>query len=237
MDDLLRQIVGYARGAWAYRWWGLAVAWLVGIIGAITVYVLPDTDDNLEDFQWLANEIVADGGDATICAATMLSGVSDRELAAHFPGLATDHAIGVGDPHAPPRGATWVTREGVFVDRIASAWLIRRFIDAEARFKFVPARGYRKQAGELRFDMYQGEFTHAGDRCTFETLLSHFALKDRRLREIAEIIHDIDCKDEKFGRDEAAGIAAVLHGITRASTRDDDRLERGARVFDDLYGK
>ena len=113
----------------------------------------------------------------------------------------------------------------------------RRFIDAEARFKFVPARGYRKQAGELRFDMYQGEFTHAGDRCTFETLLSHFALTDRRLREIAEMVHDIDCKDEKFGRDEAAGIAAVLHGITRASTRDDDRLERGARVFDDLYGK
>ena len=68
-------------------------------------------------------------------------------------------------------GRTWVTREGVHVDRIASAWLIRRFIDPEASFKFVPSKGYQPGPGELRFDMFEAEFTHEGDRCTFEVLL------------------------------------------------------------------
>jgi chromate resistance exported protein len=83
---------------------------------------------------------------------------------------------------SPVRGATWVTRTGIKVDRISSAWLIRRFIDPAARFKFVPAKGYRPAAGELRFDMFQGEYTHEGDRCTFETLLALFGLTDPALR-------------------------------------------------------
>jgi hypothetical protein len=126
-----------------------------------------------------------------------------------------------GDPVAggepAVRGATWVTRAGIKVDRIGSAWLIRRFIDPTARFKFVPAKGYRAEPGELRFDMYQGEFTHEGDRCTFETL------------------HDVDCKDEKFGRAEAAGIASLVGGLVLAYPDDAERLERGAAVFEGLY--
>ena len=94
-----------------------------------------------------------------------------------------------------------MTREGVYVDRIASAWLIRRFIDPEARFKFVSGKGYRPQEGELRFDMFEAEFTHEGDKCTFEVLLERAGLKDSALRAIAEIIHDIDLKDDKFGRE------------------------------------
>jgi hypothetical protein len=201
-----------------------------------SVYVLPDTEENLEDFQWLANEIVADGGDATICAASMLSGVSDAELSAMFDGapLRLDAATGSAEK---PRGATWVTREDVFIDRIASAWLIRRFIDADARFKFVPARGYTPKSGELRFDMYQGEFTHVGDRCTFEMLLAHFALDDRALGAIGEIVHDLDFKDEKFGRREAAGILAVIRGITVDTNDDAERIARGAPVFDGLYAQ
>ena len=92
------------------------------------------------------------------------------------------------------RGRTWVTRQGVHVDRIGSAWLIRRFIDPDARFKFVPGKGYRPDEGELRFDMFQAEFTHEGDKCTFEVLLDRAALKDSALRAIAEIIHDIDLR-------------------------------------------
>jgi hypothetical protein len=133
------------------------------------------------------------------------------------------------------RGGTWVTRTGIKVDRIGSAWLIRRFIDPAARFKFVPAKGYQPAAGELRFDMYQGEFTHEGDRCTFETLLARFGLTDPALRTLGEIVHDVDCKDEKFGRAEAAGIASLIGGLVLAYPDDAERLERGAAVFEGLY--
>ena len=81
-----------------------------------------------------------------------------------------------------PNGRTWVTRPGVHVDRIASAWLIRRFIDPEARFKFVPGKGYEPEPGEIRFDMFEAEFTHEGDRCTFEVLLAALASTTRRSR-------------------------------------------------------
>lgn len=133
------------------------------------------------------------------------------------------------------QGRTWVTRQHVHVDRMASAWLIRRFIDAEARFKFVEPKGFRATPDELRFDMFQGEYTHAGNRCTFETLLERFGLDDPALRTIAEIVHDIDLKDAMFGRDEVAGVEQLLTGIALAHEDDAVRVERGSAVFDDLY--
>jgi hypothetical protein len=143
---------------------------------------------------------------------------------------APDDAVG-----EVPKGKVWVTRRGVYVDRIASAWLIRRFIDPEARFKFVSAKGYVPEPGEVRFDMYEGEVTHEGDRCTFEVLLARAGINDPALKPIAEIVHDIDLKDGKFGRDEASGIARVVDGIAAAHTNDRRRLERGAEILDDLY--
>jgi len=133
------------------------------------------------------------------------------------------------------KARVWVTRQGVYVDRIASAWLIRRFIDPEARFKFVPAKGYVPEPGELRFDMYEGEYSHEGDRCTFEVLLARAGLDDPALAAIGEIVHDIDLKDAKFGRAEAIGIAHLIEGIAAANKDDQRRLERGAAVFDDFY--
>jgi hypothetical protein len=133
------------------------------------------------------------------------------------------------------RGRTWVTRQGVHVDRIASAWLIRRFIDSEARFKFVSGKGYRPAEGELRFDMFQGEFTHEGDKCTFEVLLDRVALNDPALRAIAEIIHDIDLRDSKYGRDEAVGIRTLIDGIALTTPDDLERIARGTEVFNSLY--
>jgi hypothetical protein len=121
------------------------------------------------------------------------------------------------------------------VDRIACAWLIRRFLDPEARFKFVVPRGYRPSPDEIRFDMYDAEFTHDGDRCTFEVLLDEAAIKEPALRAVAEVVHDIDLKDAKFGRPEAAGVARLLEGIAMAERDDARRLERGARVFEDLH--
>ena len=136
----------------------------------------------------------------------------------------------LGDLH----GRTWVTRKGIHIDRIASAWLIRRFVDPGAAFKFVPARSYRPEPGELRFDMFEAEFTHEGDLCTFEVLLARVRLDDPALRPIAAIVHDIDLKDAKFDRPEAAGIDRLIAGIAMRHRDDEDRLARGAAVFDDL---
>ncbi len=138
------------------------------------------------------------------------------------------------DP-AQHRGRTWVTRTGIKVDRMASAWLIRKFIDPEARFKFVPAKGYRPEERELRFDMFEAEFTHEGDLCTFEVLVRRFGLADPALRAIAEIVHDIDLKDAKYGREEAPGVGQLVAGIAAAHPDDEARLARGAALFDDLY--
>lgn len=135
----------------------------------------------------------------------------------------------------PLNNRVWVTRQGVQVDRIASAWLIRRFIDPAARFKFVPGTGYAAQPGELRFDMFEGEFTHRGDRCTFEVLLAEAKLDDPALAAIGEIIHDIDLKDGKYGRAEAAGIRSLIAGIAAPNVDDTQRLTRGAVLLDDLY--
>jgi hypothetical protein len=134
------------------------------------------------------------------------------------------------------RGRTWVTRQGVFVDRMASAWLIRRFIDRDAQFAFAPAQGHVPKPGELRFDMFEAEFTHEGDRCTFETLITRFGLQaDPALRAVAEIVHDIDVKDAKYARAEAAGVERVVAGIAAKYSADMDRLEHGAAAFDVLY--
>jgi hypothetical protein len=133
------------------------------------------------------------------------------------------------------RGRTWVTRTGIKVDRMASAWLIRKFIDPGARFKFVPAKGYRPEKDELRFDMFEAEFTHEGELCTFEVLVQRFGLDDPALRAIAEIVHDIDLKDAKYGREEAPGIGQLVAGIAAAHADDEKRLQRGAALFDDLH--
>ncbi len=132
-------------------------------------------------------------------------------------------------------GHVWVTRRQVHVDRIGSAWLIRRFIDPAAKFKFVPAKGYKPRPGELRFDMFEAEYTHEGDRCTFEVLLHKSGIGEPALTAIGEIVHDIDLKDGKFARAEAGGIAALIDGLAQADISDQERVERGGQLFDNLY--
>ncbi len=264
-------------------------------LGAVTVkgavYALPANAETREDFAWLAKEIVESGGEAIVCEAALVDGLSDgelqalfesardedyqtiaaeaRDLAARLADDLPDNALAEiagqvarlrkqlearlqredtavttertdGGPAAtgePGRlkGRVWVTRQGVQIDRIASAWLIRRFIVQGARFKFVPGTGYAATAGELRFDMFEGEFTHRGDRCTFEVLLAEAGLDDPALGAIGEIIHDIDLKDGKYGREEAAGIRTLIAGIASSHNDDNQRLERGGAVFDDLH--
>lgn len=279
-----------------------------------SVYALPRSDEAVEQFQWILREIVAGGGEGSVCEAAFVDGLSDAQIESLFRGAReADYAAVteeleelvrrtpavraldgqrhaeleattarlrrrlmditaidfIGSParqvaeaalsrleaRARPRvpagrrrpassrgrgGASrhvWVTRRSVHVDRIASAWLIRRFIDPKARFRFVdePAGGYQPRAGEARFDMFEAEYTHEGDRCTFETLLSRFGLDRPGLTAIGEMVHDIDLHDGKFARPETAGLERLINGIARRHARDEDRIERGGAVLDELY--
>jgi hypothetical protein len=134
-----------------------------------------------------------------------------------------------------PKGATWVTRTGVHVDRVACAWLIVRFIDPSAKLKFVPGKGYAPEPGELRFDMYDAEFTHVGDRCTFEVLLERMGLRDAALTAIAEIVHDIDLRDDKFRREETAGVRSAITGVCASEREDVARIAAATPMFEALY--
>jgi hypothetical protein len=284
-------------------------------IGAVmiknSVYVLPNRDDCIESFQWLAKELAEAGGHASLCEGLFFDGVTDDEIERLFVearnadyaevveearklakelrpkrlaenALASlesqigklrkrlDEIIAIDFYHAPGRESaeglvlslveriaavrspsqsktvplatipkpvkrTWVTRTGVHVDRIASAWLIRRFVDPEATLKFVPAKGYVPEPGELRFDMYDAEFTHDGDRCTFEVLLERMAIEDAALRAIGEIIHDIDLRDDKFGREETAGVRSAITGLCVVHRDDVARITAGTALFDSLH--
>ena len=131
------------------------------------------------------------------------------------------------------RGRTWVTRSGVHVDRIASAWLIKRFIDPEAAFRF-DARS--KTGKDVLFDMVEGDFTHEGPMCTFEVLLKRFHLdSDAALAVLGEIIHDMDLDGDAPSRPESPGILALLNGICLETDMDEKRIEAGSRVLDTLY--
>jgi hypothetical protein len=272
-----------------------------------SVYVLPMSDRAQEDLQWILSEIVDGGGDASLCEARFVDGLSDEQIEAMFhaardadyeavasqarrlvddlgrageerraeiaaeadrlrrrlaeivlidllgaPGRdAAEAAVETlehrlepapeSKPAAPAGrdsylGRVWVTRKGIHVDRMASAWLIRRFIDEQAAFEFVPAKGYRPERGEVRFDMFEAEFTHQGSSCTFEVLLDRFGLhRDPGLSSIAEIVHELDVRDGRFERDEIAGIGALVTGISLAHREDRARLEASAPLFDGLY--
>ncbi len=261
-------------------------------IGALsiknTVYLLPSTEQTLEDFEWTAAEIRSGGGEANVFEARFVDGLSDGDVQKRFndardadyaPLIAEARALlkrkkrdreaidelrkrtaeieridFFGAPNgqtlnalleeAPPaerdvprhlRDKVWVTRAGVHVDRIACAWLIRRFIDAQAKFRFVSGKAHQPAASEIRFDMFEAEFTHDGNRCTFEVLLDHIRPGDRALRAIAEIVHDIDLKEERVRHREGPGIAALIDGITLAHRDDMQRIDRASEALDDLY--
>lgn len=137
-------------------------------------------------------------------------------------------------------GRVWVTRPRPGIDRSASAWLIRCFIDRKARFTFAPQDEVPRDA--VPFDMFHGGgFGHRGEDCTFETLLSSFRIRDRKVGVIAEIVHDADLFDEKFGRKEGFGIDAVLNGWAKQGMPDKELLQRGmqlvAALYDEVSGK
>ncbi len=134
------------------------------------------------------------------------------------------------------RGKIWATRKNPFVDRMASAWLIKRFIDPKASFVFIDERDVASLDNTtVAFDMRGAAFTHVGDLCTFEVLVKSFGIKDKAVKKIAEIVHDVDVKDDKYGKPEATGVEDILAGIRKTAKNDTDGLERGMAAFEMLY--
>jgi len=160
----------------------------------------------------------------------LLAGVEARLRPARTPTAPT-----AALPAGGLRGRTWVTRGGIHVDRMASAWLIRRFVDRRARFKFVPGHAHTPRRGELRFDMSEAEFTHEGDHCTFEVMVRRFGADEPALVHLGEIVHDVDLKDGKFARPEAPGVERLIAGIVMRHPSDEARLKEASAAFDSLY--
>ncbi|MBI3013492.1 MAG: chromate resistance protein [Candidatus Tectomicrobia bacterium] len=133
------------------------------------------------------------------------------------------------------KGKPWVTRANIHIDRLATAWLVLRFIDPNAPFTFIDPQAEKIPPGSIRFDMFEAEFGHTGDLCTFETLLWRLGFKDRALTEIAEIVHDVDLKDGKFFREEGPGLDRILSGLGRLSRNDHEHLQKSLPIFDGLY--
>ena len=274
-------------------------------IGAIavknSVYVLPSTPETLEDFQWLRQEIVDAGGEATVFTADAIDSAEDQEIVRTFQEardrdytdileelrvlekaciegserrLSADliklrrrleavvaidffeaskraealsarrrcealiqrpksavKTVKVSDPSAY-RKRRWVTRKGLHIDRLASAWLIRRYVDPEAQFAFVE-EGTPLRKNDVPFDMFEVDFGHHGDNCTFETLLKAFGLDDPVLEGITRIVHDADLKDGKFGRRDTEGIEKAIRALS-SQLPDDRLLEVGLYLFDGL---
>jgi hypothetical protein len=272
-----------------------------------SAYLLPDTAERYEDFQWLAQEIERDGGEATLIRVQKVENVSpgeilrlfheprdrdykqlatryrkvlqDLERAKSDPArarireevsrLAKDHqrtrdvdffdapggaevrrleeaiAMRSRRPETPRREEPtaldltklrrrrWVTRPRPHVDRVASAWLIKRFIDPEATFIFAPPEEFPQDA--VAFDAPGVELTHQGEDCTFETLIKRARLRDRRLTRLAELVHEADLRDGKFPNEEARGIDLAIRALLAASPDDNQVLAQGMSMFEGLY--
>ena len=271
-----------------------------------TVYLLPDTPDSYEQFQWLSQEIQRERGETILLRVDQIENMSRadiirlfheardpeyRQLAARYrklmqalerksaatsarierdlaqlqkdfqklreldffdaPGRAEVERLreAIDMRKRPPeeparrerptldlrtlRGRRWVTRPRPHVDRIASAWLIKRFIDPEATFLFADPREFPADA--IPFDTPGAELSHYGNDCTFETLVKRAGLRDRRLSQLAEIIHEADLRDGKFPRDEARGIDLAIRGFLAAYPDDHAVLTHGLALFEGLY--
>jgi len=279
-------------------------------LGAVALkrsaYLLPDTPERYEDFQWLVQEIQRDGGDATLIRVQQIENVGPddvqrlfheprdrdyRQLAVRYrkalqklekksdaararvgdeiARLSRDHqrirdidffdapggaevrrveeaiAMRTRRPESPRaqerpsldltklRGRRWVTRPRPHIDRLASAWLIKRFIDTEAVFVFAPPAEFPSDA--IPFDAPGVELSHQGEDCTFETLVKRTRLRDRRLVRLAELVHEADLRDGKYPNEEARGIDVAIRALLAASSDDHQVLAQGMALFEGLY--
>lgn len=282
---------------------------LGAIAPAGSLYLLPATEANAEAFDWLAQEVEAEGGEALVLRIEGLQGAAEgrvielfksardedyRKIAAEAEEAASlagkeadpeaqerlrdlverlrrrladiaridffqaaervaagaavgrlEEALARREPASGPvsgeipaasreryRGRRWVTRPRPHVDRLACAWLIRRFLDPEAEIRYAEA----PEPGEVAFDMRRAEFGHAGNRCSFETMLAAFGLADPGLSALAEIVHEIDLRDGRSARPEVAGMDSILAGWSSLDLPDSELERLGIALFEGLYG-
>jgi hypothetical protein len=135
-------------------------------------------------------------------------------------------------------GRTWATRKKPYIDRAASAWLIRRFVDGAAVFLFLDDEVFHKKnppPGAVTFDARGAEFTHLGDLCTFEVLIKSFGIKDKTVLGMAEVVHDLDIRDDRYTRPETAGVEEIFRGLAASLDDDATLLKRGMEIFEMLY--
>jgi hypothetical protein len=280
------------------------------MLGAVALkrsaYLLPDTPERYEDFQWLAQEIQRGGGDATLIRVQEIENVRAEDVVRLFqeprerdyrqltvryrkvlqsldrksegtsarvyeelarlardvqrireidffdaPGGAEvrriEEAIAMRTRRPESarreerptidltklRGRRWVTRPRPHIDRIASAWLVKRFIDPDAQFVFAPPAEFPKDA--IPFDAPGVELSHQGEDCTFETLVKRAGLRDRRLVRLAELVHEADLRDGKYPHEEARGIDVAVRAFLAASPDDHQVLAQGMALFEGLY--
>jgi hypothetical protein len=159
-----------------------------------------------------------------------------RDLGMVLRKLDAPHPTPKTQPKLQPRafrGRVWLTRPRPQIDRVGSAWLIRKFIDPKAKFVFAVKRYPNQRA--LTFDMLDGDFSHDGDDCTFETLVRRFGIRDKAVQKMGEMIHDADLEDDKFQRVECIGIDRVLKGWAKEGLPDEGILRRGFECFGALY--
>lgn len=134
------------------------------------------------------------------------------------------------------KGKTWITRKGPYIDRIASYWLIKRFIDNKARIRFVSASDVKKkEKGSIFFDIKGGDFTHKGDRVTFEVIAESFGIKDKGIEHIGKIVHALDIKNDVYYSEDSKGVEEVIKGIIKIAKDDHQVMENGLLIFDALY--
>ena len=276
-------------------------------VGAITpkagVYVLPERDECVEAFQWLAQEVQQAKGEAVVMRVDRFEGLSDLRLIDLFHDSCREKYLGLeseasevekallaqgkrsrselldrlqrvqkryaevarvdffesaegarmfaklrtveqdlrvrisGAPKvasvslAEYKNRRWVTRPRPHVDRLACAWLIRRFIDRDAVIRYAA----QPEPGEVSFDMREASFGHSGNLCTFETMLAAFNLKEPALLVVAEIVHEIDIRDGRYVRPETGGIDVILKGWLLQGLPDNELEWRGMDLFEALY--
>jgi hypothetical protein len=257
-------------------------------------YVLPNSPETLERFEWLAAAIRKYKGQASVVQARSFDDLSDDQLrelfinarSADYKALARElkkagsnsnraavrprlrrrfqEVVAIDFFHSPLRsrveallmqadsvveqksrtvaarsgkeyvGRIWITRPRPGIDRVSSAWLICRFVDSGATFVF--GDDPRGHPDAVPFDMFQaGGFGHQGENCTFETLVAEFAIRNPKVKAIAQIIHDADLGDEKFGRVEGTGLDRVLIGWAQQGVANEEILRRGMELIEGLY--
>ena len=199
-----------------------------------SVYAVPASSASIERLTALAADVRESGGNAVVVAARFLDAADERALR-RAERAERRTALPAATGMAAWHGRRWATRRGVHVDRIACAWLIRGWLDPAARIRLVGPGDPPLASEELGFDMPGGRFTHAGGGCSFESLLAASGLAEPALTRMAEIVHDLDLKDGRFGHPETAGVGRLLDDLVQRHVEDRARLAHGRTFFDALY--